>query len=194
MTWLTQLPTIKEFQPSEFIEDSKKISYSEDLEKAFVQYQVDPSKRLTFFPVRYDANMFYIILNGTVQSNGIIKNDIYNTHSFCFELMDPKEVIALENFAKVVFERYPFILEEFHEKSLIKKDKLWIKCKHQNGQYTFKHPFSTHQKKTTGFPIVSDQSLILTTKLGGYVDWETKTYGCALNLLKIEYPPENVNR
>lgn len=189
MTIRKPVTPVKEFYPSEYLTDSKKISYSEDLRKAQILFNNDRSKTLTFFPLRHDGNMFHIVLDGTVQSNGIIQNERFLTHAFCFELTDPNETKALEDLAEVVFSNHPWITEDFEAKSLIKKDKLWIKCKVQNGAYTFKHPFTSHQKKTLGFPITSDQELILTTKLGAYVDWENKSYGCSLTLLKIELPP-----
>jgi hypothetical protein len=181
---------IKEFYPSEYLEDSNKISYSEDLSKAYAIFTNDSTKTLTFFPLRHDSNMFHLVLDGTVQSNGIIQNDRYMTHSFCFELADPNETKALEDLGDPVFLRYPWIIDDFEYKSLVKKDKLWIKCKHQNGQYIFRHPFTSHQKKTQGFPLTQDQNLLLTTKLGAYVDWESKTYGLSLTLLKIDLPLE----
>jgi hypothetical protein len=194
MTRQKPIAQVKEFYPSEYLDDSNKISYTEDLDRAYAVFAKDPTKTLTFFPLRHDGNIFNLILAGSVQSNGIIQNERYQTHSFCFELSDPNETKALEGLQEPVFLRCPWILEEFEYKSPVKKDKLWIKCKHLNGQYTFKHPFKTHEKKTAGFPLTTDQSLILTTKLGAYVDWESKTYGLSLNLLKIEIPDDNVGR
>jgi hypothetical protein len=189
---MTRLPKpiakIQEFYPSEYLDDSNKISFKEDLDRAVAVFETDKTKKLTFFPLGHDGHMFHMLLDGTVQSNGIIQNDRFQTHSFCFELSDPNETKALDSLGDPVFLRYPWIIEEFEYKSPIKKDKLWIKCKHQNGQYIFKHPFTSHQKKTAGFPLTPDQSLILTTKLGAYVDWENQTYGLSLNLLKIEVP------
>ena len=141
---------------------------------------------MVFFPLRHDTSPFNLILEGTVQSNGILHSEQYMTHSFCFELIDPDDTKALEDLGEGVFLRYPWITEEYEYKPIIKKDRLWIKCKHQNGQYKFKHPFTSHQKKTTGFPIQSDMDLVLTTKLGAYVNWENRTYGISLTLLEME--------
>jgi hypothetical protein len=180
---ISPIPTL---YPREYFEDNGKIAYSEDLLKGRINYETDPNRNMVFFPLRYDKSPFNLILEGTVQSNGIIQSDQYMTHSFCFELIDPEDTEAFEGLGDVVFLRYPWIIEDYEYKSLVKKDKLWIKCKHKNGQYTFKHPFTTHQKKLTGFPIQSDMDLTLTAKLGGYVNWENKTYGISLTLLKME--------
>src|SRR5580765_3604193 len=193
MTRLKQTPVIspvKEFYPSEYLEDSNKIAYSEDLTKGQMNYESDPSRKLVFFPLRHDKNAFNLILEGVVQSNGIIRSDQFLTDSFCFELTNPSDTEALDHLGDAVFLRYPWIIEDFEYKSLVKKDKLWIKCKHKSGQYTFKHPFTTHQKKIAGFPIHTDMPLTLTTKLGGYVNWENKTYGVSLTLLKMELPTQ----
>jgi len=177
---------VQEFSASEYIKDSNKITYGEDLEKAYAIFTKNPTKTLTFFPLRHDGSIFHLIIEGTVQSNGIIQNETYLTHAFCFEPIDPNETKSLEDLGDEVFKRYPWIMEDFEYTSMVKKDKLWIKCKVQNGAYTFKHPFTTHLKKTLNFPITADQPLRLTTKLSAYVDWEKKTYGCCLNLLKID--------
>lgn len=55
---------VKELTPTEFIKDSKKISYREDLEKAYAVFSNDPTKTLTFFPLRHDGNHFHLILDG----------------------------------------------------------------------------------------------------------------------------------
>lgn len=194
MTRIKPIATVNELYPSEVLDESNKISYSEDLSKAIVVFSHDPTKILTFFPIGLDGKMFHLILDGIVESQGIIQSDRFLTHSFCFQLSDHLETKALDSLADAVFLRFPWIIEDYEYKSLIKKDKLWIKCKHKNGQYTFKHPFTSHQKKTAGFPIQSDMNLLLTTKLGGYVDWENKTYGLSLSLLKIELPPDTPAR
>lgn len=63
--------SVKVFSPTEYIKDSNKISYGEDLQKAYAIFANDPTKTLTFFPLRHDGNIFYLTLDGTVQSNGI---------------------------------------------------------------------------------------------------------------------------
>src|SRR3954468_17005821 len=132
MTRIKPIATVSELYPSEVLDESNKISYSEDLKKAIEAYVHDPDKNLTFFPIGLDGHMFHLILDGIVESQGIIQSERYMTHSFCFQLSDHLETKALDSLADSVFLRYPWIIEDYEYKSLVKKDKLWIKCKHKN--------------------------------------------------------------
>jgi hypothetical protein len=156
-----------------------------DLAKEEASFAANGKKSIRMVGIKANDAPFRIVLNGQLSTDGIIVSTEYHTHSLGFKFEDDEDQEAFEEIYNIF---KPLDLSEYEQKSIIKDDTIWLKCKFPKDKkdYNFKSNIKLNPKKPQDASFCEGQAVKVTGELKAYFNLEDKIYGLSFQMKALD--------